>query len=321
VYWYLQYLYDMGVMWEHQVQHTGVARFQYTRFAETTEIPLPSIEEQRAIAHILGTLDDKIELNRRMNETLEAIARAIFKSWFIDFDPVRAKAEGRNPNLAQPLSDLFPDRFDDSELGEIPAGWQVGRIGDVAEINARVLGKADGLQVIDYVEISEVMRGEVTNIVRYERGLEPSRARRRLSHGDTVLSTVRPDRGAHFLSLNPPESLIASTGFAVLSPRRREWAFLYSALTRPEVGEELGRLADGGAYPAVRPERIENLALPIPTRVLVEAYERLVEPLYQKSDQNRSEARQLASVRDLLLPKLISGEVRVEAADKVGRGS
>ncbi len=80
--------------------------------------------EQRAIAHILGTLDDKIELNRRMNETLEAMARALFKSWFVDFDPVRAKAEGRDPGLPKPLADLFPDSFEDSELGEIPKGWE-----------------------------------------------------------------------------------------------------------------------------------------------------------------------------------------------------
>ncbi len=91
---------------------------------------LPPLPEQRAIAHILGTLDDKIELNRRMNETLEAMARALFKSWFVDFDPVRAKAEGRDPGLPQPLADLFPDSFEDSELGEIPRGWRVGCVDD-----------------------------------------------------------------------------------------------------------------------------------------------------------------------------------------------
>ena len=93
----------------------------------------PPIAEQRAIAHILGTLDDKIELNRRMNETLEAMARALFKSWFVDFDPVRAKAKAR-PRPANALADLFPDSFEDSELGEIPKGWRVGSIGDLATI-------------------------------------------------------------------------------------------------------------------------------------------------------------------------------------------
>ena len=90
---------------------------------------MPPLPEQRAIAHILGTLDDKIELNRRMNETLEAMARALFKSWFVDFDPVRAKAEGRDPGLPKPLADLFPACLVDSELGEIPEGWEVGLFG------------------------------------------------------------------------------------------------------------------------------------------------------------------------------------------------
>jgi len=97
------------------------------------DVVLPPPAEQRAIAHILGTLDDKIELNRRMSETLEAMARALFKSWFVDFDPVRAKMEGRDPGLPQPLADLFPDSFEDSELGEIPRGWEVGTLGDVAQ--------------------------------------------------------------------------------------------------------------------------------------------------------------------------------------------
>ncbi len=96
------------------------------------EISWPPLAEQRAIAHNLGTLDDKIELNRRMNETLEAMARAIFKSWFVDFDPVRAKAEGRDPGLPKHIAGLFPNRFEDSELDEIPAGWNVGSLEKIA---------------------------------------------------------------------------------------------------------------------------------------------------------------------------------------------
>ena len=96
------------------------------------ELSVPPLVEQRAIAHILGTLDNKIELNRRMSETLEAMARALFKSWFVDFEPVRAKSEGRDPGLPLDLAALFPDRFVESELGKIPEGWGIGRLGDVA---------------------------------------------------------------------------------------------------------------------------------------------------------------------------------------------
>ncbi len=282
-----------------------------------TQAPLRaprSIGTQRAIAHILGTLDDKIELNRRTNETLEAIARALFKSWFVDFDPVRAKAEGRDPGLPAHLADLFPDSFEDSELGEIPKGWHTAAVSDLADVNARTLGRSDPLDAIDYVEISEVTRGQVANIVRYERGTEPSRARRRLTHGDTVLSTVRPDRGAYFLCLNPPKTLIASTGFAVVSPRDGNWAFLYSALTRSEIGHELGRLADGGAYPAIRPDAIGGLRLVSPQASETRsAFDELARPLYERSEQNRMENRLLTALRDSLLPRLISGELRVSA--------
>ncbi len=289
------------------------AKFNKTDF-RAVELPLPPIAEQRAIARVLGSLDDKIELNRRMNETLEAIARALFKSWFVDFDPVRAKAEGRDPGLPAHLADLFPDSFEDSELGEIPVGWHTAAVSDLADVNARTLGRSDPLDAIDYVEISEVTRGQVANIVRYERGTEPSRARRHLTHGDTVLSTVRPDRGAYFLCLNPPKTLIASTAFAVVSPRDGNWAFLYSALTRSEVGDELGRLADGGAYPAVRPEAVEGLRLVDPQGSEIRsAFDELARPLYERSEQNRIENRLLTALRDSLLPGLISGELRVSA--------
>ena len=113
---------------QHLMQSWATTTVQATlNLKEIRQIPLPwpPKEQRDAIAHILGTLDDKIELNRRMNETLEAMARALFKSWFVDFDPVRAKAEGRDPGLPKHIADLFPDRFEDSELGEIPAGWKV----------------------------------------------------------------------------------------------------------------------------------------------------------------------------------------------------
>ena len=281
----------------------------------------PSMREQRAIAHILGVLDDKIELNRQMHETLEAIARTLFKSWFVDFDPVRAKSEGRDSGLPKPISDLFPDSFEESELGEIPKGWRIGTVNDIAETNAKTLSRRDGLDVIDYIEISEVMRGEIGTVVRYERGAEPSRARRCLRHGDSVLSTVRPDRGAYFLCLNPPKALIASTGFAVLSPRDGNWAFLYSALTRHEVGEELGRLADGGAYPAVRPEAIGALGFVILRgSQIVSAFQKLAGPLFERAQQNGAEVKSLAALRDTLLPKLLSGELRVKDAERIVAG-
>ncbi len=204
-------------------------------------IPIPPKDTREAIASILGTLDDKIELNRRMNATLEAMARALFQSWFVDFDPVRAKLDGRQPaGLDSATAALFPDHFEHSEDGLLPVGWRHTAIKEVSAINAWTLSKTDDLGSLEYVEISEVHRGDITSIATYPRGEEPSRARRRLRHGDTVLSTVRPDRGSYFLVLNPAENCVASTGFAVLTPTKVPWSFMHAAMTRPEVFEHLG---------------------------------------------------------------------------------
>lgn len=274
-------------------------------------IPLPPAKIRNEITRILRTFDDKIELNRQTNETMEAMARALFKSWFIDFDLVRAKAAGRKPvNLDSATAALFPKQFASDDDGDLPLEWSRQQIRDVSEINSWTLSRHDSLDVIDYIEISEVMRGNIANIARYDRGEEPSRARRRLRHGDTVLSTVRPDRGAFFLCLGPSESLMASTGFAVVTPTAVPWSVVYSALTQPEVFEHLGHHAHGGAYPAVSPDVIGSYPVTIPNdRRILDAFHRIVAPLLERADHNRSEAQQLAAARDSLLPKLLAGEL------------
>jgi type I restriction enzyme S subunit len=283
------------------------------RDLKTVKVPLPPLAEQKAIAAMLGALDDKIELNRRMNATLEAMAQALFQSWFVDFDPVRAKLDGRPTAAIDPATAaLFPEHFEHGERDMLPVGWRLAAIEEVCAINAWTLGKNDDLETLEYVEISEVSRGNIANIATYPRGEEPSRARRRLRHGDTVLSTVRPDRGSYFLALNPPENRVASTGFAVLTPMKVPWSFLHAALTQPEVSDHLGQMADGGAYPAVRPEVISamQVALPNETRIL-EAFHRTCAPLFEQAEANRTQSRTLATLRDTLLPKLLSGELSV----------
>ena len=276
-------------------------------------IPFPPLPEQKAIAAVLGALDDKIELNRRMNATLEAMARALFQSWFVDFDPVRAKLDGRPPAaLAPATAALFPEHFAHGEHDMLPVGWRHAAIEEVCAINAWTLGKNDDLETLEYVEISEVSRGNIANIATYPRGEEPSRARRRLRHGDTVLSTVRPDRGSYFLALNPSENRVASTGFAVLTPTKVPWSFIHAALTQPEVSDHLGQMADGGAYPAVRPEIIGAIQAALPNEPkILEAFHRTCAPLFEQAEANRTQSRTLATLRDTLLPKLLSGELSV----------
>ena len=311
--------------------------------------PVPPLAEQKAIAAVLAALDDKIELNRRMNATLEAMARALFQSWFIDFDPVRknidrnqplpqpspsgrgrsaaegegaagldfdpvrAKLDGREPaGLDEATAALFPEHFEHADDGMLPVGWRHAAIDELCEINGWTLGKSDELETLEYVEISEVSRGDIANFASYARGEEPSRARRRLRHSDTVLSTVRPDRGSYFLALNPPESRVASTGFAMLTPTNTPWSFIHATMTQSAVFEHLGQMADGGAYPAVRPEVIAAMkgAIPNEPKVL-EAFHRICAPLFEQAEANRAQSRTLATLRDALMPKLLSGEVSV----------
>ena len=300
--------------WLLSLAGIGATRNALTKgMIEDLSIPLPPLPVQRAIADILGSLDDKIEVNRKMNETLEAMARTTFRSWFIDFDPVHAKSKGRQPDgMNAETAKLFPSSFQDTEMGKIPKGWTVKQVSEVADINTWTLGKNDDLNPIEYVEISEVNRGDIGNIQIFERGQEPSRARRRLRHGDTVMSTVRPDRRSYFLCLQPSPHLIASTGFALLSPMKVPWSFLHAGLTQGEVFEYLGQHADGGAYPAVRPEIIGQLNMAIPDNdAVLGAFHEVCAGLFEIADGNRRQTGVLSQVRDSLLPRLLTGELSV----------
>ncbi|MDD9995328.1 MAG: restriction endonuclease subunit S [Dehalococcoidia bacterium] len=286
---------------------------------ESLEVPLPPLSEQRAIAHVLGTLDDKIELNRRMNETLEAMARALFKSWFVDFEPVRAKMEGRwhrgesLPGLPAEHYDLFPDRLVNSELGEIPEGWGVKALGDVANLNPESWSRTNHPSNLEYVDLANTKWGTIESTQHILWKDAPSRAKRVLRSGDTVIGTVRPGNGAYsFIGMN---GLTGSTGFAVLRPvhpRFRE--FVYLSATVKENIERLAHRADGGAYPAVRPNVVAEteVVLPAVEADLLDWFSGTVSPVLDRVESNKRESRFLAAQRDVLLPRLVSGEVRVE---------
>lgn len=270
------------------VQHIRVPE------AENLKIKLPPLPTQRRIAAILSALDDKIELNRRMNQTLEAIAQAIFREWFVRFNFPGATGE-----------------MVETEVGEVPKGWRVGKVSDVCEVNQNSISKDDSFDWIDYVEISGVSQGTISNVTRYEFGEQPSRARRKLKHGDVVLSTVRPSRGSYFLAIKPASTTIVSTGFAVFTPTHAPYGFLYLFLTDDKKLEYYGHVADGGAYPAIRPELIMEMDLVIPDDETLTVFQEVIEPFFETISKNLEESQTLTQVRDRLLPKLMRGEVEV----------
>ena len=271
---------------------------------------------QRAIAHILGTLEDKIELNRRMNETLEAMARALFRSWFVEFEPVRAKAEGRGPGLPCALGDIFPSRFVDSELGEVPEGWEAGTTADLSDLNPEAWTKKTRPTEIRYVDLSNTKRGRIEAIAPYTAARAPSRAQRVLRPGDTIVGTVRPGNGSY--ALVSELGLTGSTGFAVLRPKAVEYAeFVYLAATSAGRIDALAHLADGAAYPAVRPDVVAATPVVRPDGEVLTRFSSAAGALLGRIAHAEEESHTLASLRDLLLPKLISGEVRLRDAEKV----
>lgn len=282
-------------------------------------LPLPPLPEQEAIGSLLGVLDDKIELNRQMNRTLEAMAQGFFRSWFVDFDPVAAKAAGLQPlGMDHDTATLFPDRFADSAVGPAPFGWRAGCLADIAEINARQIAEIPAPVSIRYIDISAVSVGRINAVPQYPWPSAPSRARRLVRHGDTVWSCVRPNRRSYCLIRHPEPDLVASTGLAVLSPRNSSaTAFVYLWTTTDDFVDYLTSHAEGSAYPAVRPDSFAQSTVLIPPSPILRAFEVLVDPLLELIWRNEEEASGLAALRDTLLPRVFSGELRVREAEKV----
>ena len=291
---------------------SGATRNALTKeMIESFEMFAPRrVQEQRDIAHILGALDDKIELNRRMNETLEAMARALFKSWFVEFDPVRAKMEGRDPGLPKSLANLFPNKLAESEFGLIPEGWDVGTLGDIASLNSESWSARNPPEDIIYVDLANTKWGHIEKVETYSWIKAPSRARRVLRPGDTIVSTVRPGNGS--FALIGRDGLTGSTGFAVLRPKAvDDREIVWCAATSRDNIDRLAHLADGGAYPAVRPQIVTGTPVALADFPVKRAFSAMVAPWLDRIEYNRRESRKLASLRNTLLPVLVSGELRM----------
>lgn len=274
-------------------------------------LKVPPIGRQREAVEVCFALDDRIDLLRQTNATLESIAQTLFKSWFIDFDPVRAKAEGREPEgMDADTAALFPDEFEESALGLIPKGWRAGALSEIAELNSRSWTAREHPARVAYIDLASVKANVFDIPQRYLFADAPSRARRELRTGDTLVGTVRPgNRSFGFIARSEP-GLTGSTGFAVLSPRHPSTAaFIYLCSTREENIERLSSLADGGAYPAVRPELVLTTSCTLPPDEVLTAFASIVEPLMNTIAANAAQAWTLADLRDTLLPRLISGQI------------
>ena len=284
------------------------------------ELRIPPLPEQRAIAHILGTLDDKIELNRRMNETLEAMARALFKSWFVDFDPVRAKAEGRDPGLPRPLADLFPDSFEDSELGEIPKGWEVKRIGDLADVAG---GTTPSTKEPAYWEGGHHAWATPKDLSGLPTFVLLDTERRITDAGLSQVGSGLLPRGTVLLSSRAPIGYLAiaeievaiNQGFIAMTPKNGT-SNLFLLLWARDAHEQIVSRANGSTFLEISKASFRPIPVVAPPGDVMQQFDRLVRPIYERIVESVRESRTLAALRDTLLPKLISGELRVKNVEE-----
>ena len=296
------------------VKHTSPNRILRFRFQ------MPSLSEQRTIAHILGTLDDKIELNRRMNATLEAMARALFKSWFVDFDPVRAKMEGRDSGLAKDVADLFPDRLVDSELRKIPQGWEVSEIGrEIEAVGGSTPSTKEPAYWVDgkqhWVTPKDLSRLSSLALLETERKITDAGVQE-VSCGllpvGTVLLSSRAPIG--YLAITEVPTAINQGFIAMVCTKRLP--NLYVLFWCYENLDYITDISGGSTFAEINKKTFRPVPVVVPAKEILTAYEDVVRPFYNRIVANMRESAPLAQIRDLLLPKLVSGELRLRVAEK-----
>ncbi|MER3140151.1 restriction endonuclease subunit S [Salmonella enterica] len=319
------------------------------------EFTLPPKFVQDRIAEILSSLDKKISVNGNMSVILEQMAQALFKSWFVDFDPVKAKMaaleaggsqedatlaamtvisgkdadalavfEREHPTQYAELkatAELFPSAMQESELGEIPVGWFVGDLSNIALLNTESWSKKNAPESVSYVDLANTKWGVINSVEVYKFSDAPSRARRILRPCDTIVGTVRPGNGSYSYISKP--GLTGSTGFAVLTPKARIFSeYIYLCVTSNESIERLAHLADGGAYPAVNADVVlsTQCVLPIESETkeaLLKVFSSRTEVFFSYRANNLDVNEVLTSIRDTLLPKLLSGEITLPEAEQI----
>ena len=282
-------------------------------------IPILEPKRQKFIGDWYLTISLMFESNRSANETLEAMAHAIYRDWFVDFGPTRRKMEGAteaaailgclplHPERAATLTNLFPEALADNGL---PEGWKESTLAEVSELNPESWSARNHPDQVEYVDLAKTKWGIIEETTIYEWGRAPSRARRVVRIGDTIVGTVRPGNGSY--SYIGRDGLTASTGFAVLRPKREAWrALVYCAATRGRNIANLASLADGGAYPAVRPDVVQQSPFNMARKDMLSSFGEMLSPTFDLIEHNKGENTTLASMRDFLLPKLMSGEVHL----------
>lgn len=327
-----EYFYYLFLQSNLRYLDSGSAQSQITiNDLANVEISAPSLNVQDLIVKSLKAFDDKITTLSSMNQTLEQMSQTLFKSWFVDFDPVidnaldagnpipealqtRAKLRQKVRNSAdfKPLPaeirSLFPSEFEETELGWVPKGWKEGTLPEIAFINSTSWTNKNQPDYINYVDLSNAKDGRIYSIEKLSFNDAPSRARRILKKDDLIFGLVRPaNRSFAYVHV---DGLTGSTGFAVIRAQKTIYKnFIYYFVTYDKNIEELARIADGGAYPAIKPDDICTLPLIIPSINIIEKFDELTSNFREMMNNSLIQNEYLTNLRGTLLPKLISGEL------------
>jgi type I restriction enzyme S subunit len=292
--WFLMYVLNSD--WGRATIAGGVVGAAQHHFnigvARLFTIQLPPLPVQRRIAGILSAYDELIENSQRRIRLLEDMARALYREWFVHF---RFPGHESVPRLP-------------SALGDIPQGWEVKKLGDIADVNRAQINARSAPEELHYIDISSVSPGRIDSSTTYAFADAPGRARRIVQHGDILWSCVRPNRRSHALVMHPDPCTIASTGFAVLTPSKVPFPFLYFATTTDEFVKFLENSATGAAYPAVSAKTFDDSELLVPPSSLLEVFAKSAIPMAEEIHTLHLQIQNLRRTRDLLLPRLLSGE-------------
>ena len=297
-------------------QMTGTSGRQRvpTSALDHIDVLIPPLSEQRRIAHILGTLDEKIELNRRMNATLESMARALFKSWFVDFEPVRAKMEGRwcrgesLKGMPAELHDLFPERLVPSSLGEVPEGWDIGTLGDIADSHRRGISPTEVEGEIPYIGLQHMPRRSIA-LTEWANAEEVTSAKSIFKKGEFLFGKLRPY--FHKVGIAAVDG-VCSTDIVVLMPKRSDWsAFLLCYISSNEFVAYTDQTSTGTRMPRTSWQAMKQYRVCLPPQKLSSAFQKLMQPKLEQIIDSCHESRSLGGLRDVLLPKLVPGELQV----------
>ena len=282
-------------------------------FIYSVRIQVPARRQQDEIAHLLNSLDNQIALLRETNATLEAIAQALFKSWFVDFDPVHAKQQGLAPaGMDEATAALFPDSFDDSALGSMPTGWRPGVLGDIVRRIKSQLHPSELRAAMNYVGLEHLPRKSLS-LVNWETadGLESAKAK--FSEGDVLFGKLRPY--FHKVIVAPFDGVCSTDILVCQSKQRAYHGFAAMQLFSAELIAYADRLSNGAKMPRIGWNDIAAYPLIVPTEPIAAAYTEVVSPLLDRMKGNVFRAQTLATLRDTLLPRLISGQLRLPEAE------